>query len=431
MEQKIGISKIDELGQEVLTLSRNTLLVNLRFLDAALSQFEPEPRPGDGDAVATDGQRLYYDAKEVLRAYREEHGAPPRAYLHLILHCVFRHMFGEKHAQLDVWGLACDIAVENAISQLGLTAVFIEREKRQQAICARMGREIGMLTAEKLYRYLLGKPYWLEELGDVGELFHADSHKLWFVPQERLALSAEESWKGISQRMQVDMDTFARRQGNKAEAIRQNLREVNRETSDYADFLRKFASRGEPMRTHPDEFDYIFYTYGMGMAEKVALIEPLEYKQSRACGEFVLAVDLCGLLTTGQAQNFLRRACRVLWNALGSGSVYLRLLVWNGESLTEVPLSDQDDLERWLEGMRRRERSSTDFRPVFRWMDEAVHRRTFRNLKGLIYFTDGYGPFPPAKPAFDAAFVLVNDNYSQPDVPPWAIRLVLQKDEME
>lgn len=34
-----------ELAREVLLLSRNTLLVNLRFLDAALNEFELEPGP--------------------------------------------------------------------------------------------------------------------------------------------------------------------------------------------------------------------------------------------------------------------------------------------------------------------------------------------------------------------------------------------------
>ena len=38
-EQTEKEQKLDQLAREVLYLSRNTLLVNLRFLDAALSQF--------------------------------------------------------------------------------------------------------------------------------------------------------------------------------------------------------------------------------------------------------------------------------------------------------------------------------------------------------------------------------------------------------
>lgn len=37
--------RLDQLAQDVLRLSRNTLLVNLRFLDAALSQFAYRPAP--------------------------------------------------------------------------------------------------------------------------------------------------------------------------------------------------------------------------------------------------------------------------------------------------------------------------------------------------------------------------------------------------
>lgn len=45
-----------EMAQDALILSRNTLLVNLRFLDAALSQFEMVPLPTG--SLATDGSRL-------------------------------------------------------------------------------------------------------------------------------------------------------------------------------------------------------------------------------------------------------------------------------------------------------------------------------------------------------------------------------------
>jgi predicted metal-dependent peptidase len=63
-------------------------------------------------------------------------------------------------------------------------------------------------------------------------------------------------------------------------------------------------------------------------------------------------------------------------------------------------------------------------------VDNLVKKKEFKNLKGLIYFTDGYGMFPAQKPDYDTAFVFVEDEYNNPDVPPWAIKLVLQKDEI-
>ena len=40
----------------------------------------------------------------------------------------------------------------------------------------------------------------------------------------------------------------------------------------------------------------------------------------------------------------------------------------------------------------------TDFRPVFNLVDKLILDKEFTNLKGLIYFTDGYGDFPAQKP---------------------------------
>ena len=69
-------------------------------------------------------------------------------------------------------------------------------------------------------------------------------------------------------------------------------------------------------------------------------------------------------------------------------------------------------------------------RPVFRYVDDLIRAGEFTNLKGMIYFTDGQGVFPDHPPAYDAAFVFVNDDYVSPDVPVWAIKLVLQREEL-
>lgn len=422
-------NKADALANDVLTLARNTLLVNLRFLDAALSRFTPTLRPGT--TLATDGQALYYDTLHILRTYKTEHAVPARDQLHLLLHCVFRHIFPRKQLNRELWDLACDIAVEHAISGFGLLAVTAEREQKQQVITSRIQREIGMLTAEKVYRYLERKPYWLDEFEDIPSLFRADDHDLWY--EERPTYDDSEAfWKDVSRRMQVDMETFARKQGDKALAMMQNLREVNRESYDYAGFLQKFASRGEVMKSNPEEFDYIFYTYGMNLYDNMPLIEPVEYKEVKKIRDFVLAVNLCGLISTAEAKRFLRKAFEVFKHNERSGlKIRLHLLACGGAELIYKPVSTEVELEAFLSSLRLHYREECDFRPAFLWTDNMLHKGQFRNLKGFLYFTDSTGPFPPVKPSYDAAVVFVNDNYSTPDVPPWVVRLVLQKDELD
>ena len=67
---------------------------------------------------------------------------------------------------------------------------------------------------------------------------------------------------------------------------------------------------------------------------------------------------------------------------------------------------------------------------MFEYVNVLVDSGEFVNLKGLIYFTDGCGAFPQTKPPYDTAFVFIDDSYNNYDVPSWAMKLVLQKDEI-
>ena len=66
-------------------------------------------------------------------------------------------------------------------------------------------------------------------------------------------------------------------------------------------------------------------------------------------------------------------------------------------------------------------------RPV---TDKLIQEKEFRNLKGLIYFTDGCGEFSSKKPNYETAFVFVDDAYNNYDVPSWAIKLILKLEEI-
>ena len=60
--------QLQRLARDVLVLSRNTLLVNLRFLDMALSQFTYHEI--EDNTLLTDGKYLLYDPKHILRCYK-------------------------------------------------------------------------------------------------------------------------------------------------------------------------------------------------------------------------------------------------------------------------------------------------------------------------------------------------------------------------
>ena len=72
----------------------------------------------------------------------------------------------------------------------------------------------------------------------------------------------------------------------------------------------------------------------------------------------------------------------------------------------------------------------TDFRPVFRYIDDLMKEGKLKNLRGLMYFTDGRGIYPEKRPPYDTAFVFCDDSYDDRDVPPWAMKLVIGRSDL-
>ncbi len=440
------MTQAETLAREILLLSRNTLLVNLRFLDAALSQFALTPA---SQPFATDGQNLYYDPRHVLLCYKEEKEASVRNYLHLVFHCVFRHMYIHTLVDQALWDLSCDIAVEEVINSLLLPSTAARRQELQQTELNRLRQTVNPLTAEKLYRHFQDHPP--RNPGELRRLFWGDDHTLWYQlpkgtasadgnsdendpPGERssgLSAAMEQTWKDISARMQMDLENFSKLQGDRAGALTQNLLAVNRERYDYTAFLKKFAVRGEVMRLDPDEFDYVYYTYGLRLYQNMPLIEPLEYREVKRIREFVIAIDTSGSVAGELVQKFVQKTYNMLKSTESFFSkINLHIIQCDADIQEDVKITSQEEFDAYLKTMTIKGLGGTDFRPVFACVDELRRGKEFQNLKGLIYFTDGYGSFPKKKPDYDAAFVFVEDEYNNPDVPPWAIKLVLQKDEI-
>lgn len=76
-----------------------------------------------------------------------------------------------------------------------------------------------------------------------------------------------------------------------------------------------------------------------------------------------------------------------------------------------------------------RGQGATDYRPVFAYVEELQKKQEFTNLKGLIYFTDGYGVYPDYPPEYDCMFVFPNEDDNRVPMPAWAIKVVLEEQE--
>lgn len=467
----VNREKITELARGALLLSRNTLLVNLRFMDMALSQLDLIPV--EKSTIMTDGKFIAYNPIYVLKCYKSSRETPVRDYLHLVMHCVFRHMYVDPAINREYWDLACDIAVENIISELGLKATNAPREREQSLYLKNIKAMVKSVTAEKVYAYLRSKYSTVKDLEMLKTVFRIDDHAIWYMTEEQkkaaygmviktdtAVIASEEEcndtgesgevwgdpgeggdawgdteqekiWEKISERIQMDIETFSKKQGFGAGALWQNLKAVNREKYDYTAFLKKFAVMGEAMKINDDEFDYIFYTYGLQLYGNVPLIEPLEYKEVKRIKEFVIAIDTSGSVSGELVQSFIQKTYNILQSTESFFTkINLHIIQCDEDIQEDVKITNKKDFDNYLCNMKLKGFGGTDFRPVFEHVEKLRKNKEFTNLKGLIYFTDGYGSFPSKKTDYHTAFVFVDDECNIPNVPSWAIKLVLQKEEI-
>ncbi len=618
---------LSDLAARAMTLARNHIVMHLRFMDMAV--FRLRPVPAD-TSYATEGMHLFYGEKHVLRRYmRFDQQGLSRDYLHILLHCVFRHPFIASLVEQSRWDIACDIAVNDIILSMNDDHFAIPGDDARRTVIEQLREKVRPLTAERLYRHFADDPPDLSWY----DLFRVDDHVLWHKPKQardmkpgegdagdggesggnskkgapndaekqkqpegkppepqkqegkpgekqpqksggegtpqapddgesagisasseaaegdsaaRQAAEAQESdgqtgksmgrydeqhtseqrnvgrgmdtegaegvpagsqsrndrtdggldaphsmgisgdagdaasqsdssdsggsgsglndafldkdgfqeapspavrednredrdrkqleqeWRDVGERIQTDLDTFSRQRGENAGDMLERLNELNRERIDYAEFLRKFTVLGEAAEINNDDFDHIFYTYGLKIYGNLPLIEPLETKEVMRVRDFVVAIDTSGSTNGALVRGFLEKT----WGILkGEENFFKRMNLYiiqcDAEIREVVKITSQREFDDYMETFAVKGLGGTDFRPVFQYVDDLLSQGAFTRLRGLIYFTDGIGTYPARKPDYETAFVFLRGESDPPTVPPWAIRVVLEDEDIQ
>lgn len=421
-------TKAKELALKILRLAKDEILVHLRFMDAALSALKLQKKDGL-KGMAVDGENIYYDPRFVLKRYRKEPSYIARIYLHMLLHCIFYHSFQYGKLQKEYWDIAADIAVENIIMEMGLYQFSIKKDQIAENKLRVLKEDIGGLTAERIYKYFKNNPPTNAALEEYRHYFKKDEHIFWQEAEE-LVIS-QEQWKKISERIKADLKSFSKGKAN-SESLEKNLEEATKDRYDYSSILKRFMVMGEDIQLNDDEFDYIYYTYGLSTYGNMPLVEPLEYKDVNKVREFVIVIDTSASCRGEIVKAFLNKTYSILKsNENFFRKTNIHILQCDNEIQSDTKITSDEDFEAFMSQGKLKGFGATDFRPAFTYVEELKEKKEFVNLKGLIYFTDGFGIYPEKMPDYDVIFAFLDDNDTRPTVPPWAIKVVLEEEELE
>ena len=441
--------KLDRIGRSILSSTRNEIYLNMRFLDIALSGLDYTMNLNTA-TVGTDGFSIQFNPRHLIELYQQDLVLLNRVYLHMLLHCLLRHPLNREGREEDRWNLACDIAVESILDSIDNRCLNLLQSNLREDTYADLKEEMSVITAEAVYRWLGQKQDFLQQLELIRE-FRRDDHKFWpdddpenKDQQQEQQQSGEgdgngndrreeleEKWKHLSEKTQTNMETFFASYGDEAGDILQSLVIENRERYDYRQFLKRFVTMREEMRVDMDSFDYAYYTLGMELYGDIPLIEPLEYRESRKIKDFVIVIDTSDSCSDGVIQKFLEETRTVLSaQELFFEDANLHIIQADADIQMDTVIHSAKELEAFCQNFQVRGFGGTDFRPAFRYVNRLIDSGDLAGLKGMLYFTDGFGAYPERKPDYEVAFVFFEEDYIAPQVPAWAIKVVLGPEEL-
>ena len=424
--------RLQDIGSSILRAARDELYLGMRFLDVALSSFIYQ-MDGSVSPFGTDGAVIYFHPAQLGGLYKENRILVNRGYLHMVFHCIFRH-FGKPGIEKRLWNLSCDIAVEHMIDGMNYRSIRFSRSLLRRETYRLLEKEGKTLNAQRVYKILSEWNLNEKDLTNLEQEFRTDDHRYWESkkPDQKPNPMLSRKWGEINDGIETDLETFSQEAGERDGDFLEQIKTENRSRYDYREFLRKFAVFHEELAVDDDSFDYNFYTYGLRLYGNMPLIEPLESKEVKKIEEFVIVIDTSMSCSGELVRKFLEETYGVLSESESFFTkINVHIIQCDEKVHTDKRITSRKEMKDYMEHLELYGDGGTDFRPAFEWVDKLLEQHEFHNLKGMIYFTDGFGIYPKKMPPYKTAFVFMQDNYRDVDVPVWAMKLILDEDDFE
>ena len=417
---------------ELLAQDRQKLLTKLPFTGSLVMRLDLVPVSDERlPTAATDGDRIFVDIDFYAQLTAEE-----RLFVlaHEVWHCALLHFLRRGDRNQKLFNIAADLEIHFLLTDEGLKAPFVlphdpnwkglsaeeiyERLKKGKPQSNRYGRR-GDAGDGRESEHIKGQgggqgfDKHLEKNADAGEAGNDDraggandgagkagneERDPDYSPE--IAPGAEERCR---ERLTAAVQQCERMKGTLPAGLKAVVEAVLKPEIGWRELLAQFVTSCyggsrrwlPPARRHVHEGLYL---------------QSMRSERLRA----IVAID-----TSGSTQGDLPKFFSELNALLDTfGSYELTVIQCDAEVGRVETFDDAAPLDPY----RKWEATGgggTDFRPVFRYVDE--HPELEPNL--LIYFTDGYGDCPDRAPAYPVMWLLTKDGHEQP----WGWNVKFQK----
>lgn len=365
-----------DLCLQIWNLTREQLSVKYPFLRSFLWYFTFRTST-ETTTAGTDGSVIYFSHDFLLHTFRETPHQLEHFLLHTVGHCLLLHTIQEQ------------------------TEDSATRKKNSDS------------AVEAFFKEPYPAPFW-------------DDHHFWntAVNQDflsRIALTLS-SLTGVSGTGSYGNGS----KGNSSGELSEELTIRNTGTYDFTHFLKQFARQGEEIKTDIESFDYIPYLYGLEHYGNIPLIEHLEYQEVNRLEELVIAIDTSGSCSLDTVRKFMEETYSILSNHENFFRKMNVYVIQCDSFIQDVAhITSEQDWQDYLKNLTIHGRGGTDFRPVFEYVEELRAKKELKDLKGLLYFTDGDGIYPEIPTDYKTAFVFYKEKEQHQKVPAWAACLTL------
>ena len=456
------LSLIEKICYEIIDESIKDLLINFKFLDLALSTFNFSVIDStEITEIATDGSTIYFNADFLIKRFKlintnqgSNYCNITRMIMHSLIHCLFHHskvFYKEGKVIENLYDLACDICCEYIIDDFE-NPIFGNKRSQKEIEKTNVYIKIknnllkkfnnGNFVVNNIYNYLLTCT--MEQLELYQRLFVIDQHYNWKYQvdnddkqNENQEKVKEETRDKVLEYTKTGIEILEKIKGSKSSQMHNHLKVATSTKYDYKKFLRRFMEFKEVLAVDVDSFDPIYYTLGLSLYKNIPLIEYNEVKEEYKIQDLVLVIDTSASTYGRLVSKFISETWAIISQIIGSGNQEnkLRLHIIQSDSVVQdyKLIENNEQFKDYIDHFEVIGGGGTDFRPALEYIDVMREEQKFENLKGVLYFTDGFGEYPNKALDFETVFVFcIDDEFIVDDisVPSWAMKLILSKNDL-